>query len=490
MVKGRIVILLLLLTMVTSSFLTFGILESYSLIGFSSQTPLLTGNDNSNGDQQESKGNAKEIEKFITAYQKILDNYVEPQDQKELIDGAIRGMVQSLDDPHSSYMDAEESNDFFSSLSDSFEGIGAEVTMENGKVTVISPIKDSPSEKAGLKPKDQIIKVNGLSLEGLSLFEAVNKIRGPKGTEARLEVLRPGLRESITINVIRDEIPIETVHASIIDSKKGLIGRIEITNFGEKTSDDFKRALNDLEKQSIEGLVIDLRGNPGGYLQSVVFIGNLLIPNHGTIVQIEDRNEKVQAYQSEMGEAKYPIVALIDKGSASASEILAAALNESGNYPIVGETSYGKGSVQNPFQLEDGSNMKLTVAKWLTPKGNWIHEKGVEPTIKISQPDYYHAMPFPEDVSLKRDMNNTQVENLQMILNGIGYKTNRSDGYFDENTELAVKSFQKANGLANTGIVDAKTASALQGMIVEKIKNPKSDLQLQAAIETMIKMLK
>jgi len=485
MVRGRIVALLLVITMVTSSFLTFAILEANSMIG---EPPQIITDDQHQ--QEDDKHNTEELQKFVDAYQKILSNYYQPQDRKELINGAIRGMLQTLNDPHSTFMDAEEAKDFFSSLSDSFEGIGAEVTMENGRVTVIAPIKNSPSERAGLKPKDQIIKVNGESLEGLNLFDAVNKIRGPKGTKAQLEVIRPGLNEPITITVVRDEIPIETVHGKTIKTEKGIIGIIEITNFGEKTNDDFKKALDDLEKKKIVGLIIDVRGNSGGYLQSVVQIGDLIIPNHGIIVQIEDRDQKKQAYQSNMEKAKYPIVALIDKGSASASEILAAALQESGGYPLVGQTSYGKGTVQNPFELEDGSNMKLTVARWLTPKGNWINEKGVKPDVEIAQPDYFHAMPFSEDVLLKRDMNDVQVKNLQLILRGLGYKTNRDDGYFDESTELALKAFQKANKLKTTGIVDSETASKLQAKILEKIKDPKSDLQLQAAIETLLKIVK
>lgn len=488
MVKGRVVAVLLILTIAISSFTTYVVLETNELLHPSLQTPVLP--DGNDSDSKESAQNTEEVDKFLQAYEKIQSAYFEPKTKQELIDGAIRGMIESLNDPHSTYMDQKEAEDFFSTLSDSFEGIGAEVTMENGRVTVVAPIKDSPSEKAGIKPKDQIIKINGESLEGLSLFESVNKIRGPKGTKAKLEIIRPGLNEPITITVVRDEIPIETVHSKTISSKTGLLGLIEITNFGEKTAEDFELALKGLEKKNIKGLIIDLRGNPGGYLQSVVHIGNLVIPNHGTIVQIEDRDKKRQAYTSDMGEAKYPIVALIDKGSASASEILAAALQEAGKYPVIGEPSYGKGTVQNPYELKDGSNMKLTVAKWLTPKGNWIHQKGVQPDISISQPDYFHAMPFSEDILLKRDMNDVQVENLQLILNGLGYKTGRSDGYFDKNTELAVIAFQKANGLKSSGIVDQKTSEVLVEKLIHKIQDPASDLQLQAATETLTKNIR
>lgn len=488
MVRGRTLAIIIIITMLLSSFLTFMVLQRYDLSVLIEQNSI--NNKIDNGIVKETEQVPQDLKKLTEVYEKILNVYVIQQAESDLIDGAIRGMIQTLKDPHSIYMDQKEAEDFFKSLSDSFEGIGAEVTMENGRVTIIAPIKGSPSEKAGIKPRDQILKVNGESLEGLNLFEAVNKIRGPKGTKAVLEVMRSGLNDPITITVIRDEIPIKTVHSETITSKKGTIGKIEITNFGEKTSKEFKVALSTLEKEKIKGLIIDVRGNPGGYLQSVLEIGNLVVPNQGTIVQIEDKTKKIQTYKSKLDEAKYPIVILTDGGSASASEILASALQEAGKYPVVGEASFGKGTVQNPFELSDGSNIKLTVAKWLTPNGNWIHEKGVQPDVKVSQPDYFQVMPFPENVQLKRDMNNTHVKNLQLILSGLGYKPNRFDGYFDQSTELAVKTFQKANGLNATGIVESETANKLQEKIIARIRDSKSDLQLQVGIETLFKKIK
>ncbi|GBF10593.1 S41 family peptidase [Tepidibacillus infernus] len=475
MVKGRTLLILLVLSIVLSSLVTAMVVDGNGIV---INQPSGT------------ESVPKEMNKLVDVYQTILQSYVEKKNGNELIDGAIRGMVQSLNDPHSTYMDAKESKDFFGSLNDSFEGIGTEVTIENGKITVIAPIKGSPSEKAGIRPRDQIIKVNGESLEGLNLIEAVSKIRGPKGTKAVLEIVRPGIEAPIEITVIRDEIPIETVYSSTISSKKGTLGKIEITNFGENTAAEFKKALKDLESKGIKGLIIDVRGNPGGYLQSVLEIGNLVVPNKGIIVQVEDRNKKREQYHSEMEQPSYPIVSLINGGSASAAEILVAALQEAGHYPVVGEPSFGKGTVQNPFELSDGSNVKLTVAKWLTPNGNWIHQKGIQPDVKMEQPEYFHAAPFPEDIQLKRDTNSNDVKNLQIILNGLGYKTGRTDGYFDQETVLAVQAFQKANGLNASGVVDQVTANKLQDKIIERIRDPKNDLQLQVAIETLLKAIK
>ncbi len=477
--NGKKLIIILIITIFLSSYLTLYISNNTNLFAISepSTSPL---EDNKEPD---------DFEKLVEIYNKIQALYIEDTDSNELIDGAIQGMVDSLGDRHSTYMDANEAEQFYTPLDDSFEGIGAEVTMENGKVTIVAPIKGSPSEKAGIQPKDQIIKVNGESLEGLSLYEAVNKIRGPKGTEALLEVIRPNINEPLTISVIRDEIPNITVYSETIKTREGLIGKIEIANFGENTFKEFNSAIKDLQKQNIKGLILDLRGNPGGYLQSVLDIGDLVIPNGGVIVQIEDKSKNTTAYKSNMMEAKYPIVTLIDGGSASASEILASALQEAGGYPLVGQTTYGKGTVQNVYELNDGSNVKLSIAKWLTSNGNWINEKGVEPDIEVAQPDYYEAMSFPENINLKYDDNNVYVMNLQLILNGLGYDSKRNDGYFDKNTELALKSFQKAQGLEITGIVDSKTGEFLQNKIIEKIKDPANDTQLQVAIETLRKML-
>jgi carboxyl-terminal processing protease len=312
------------------------------------------------------------------------------------------------------------------------------------------------------------------------------QIRGPKGTKAELEIMRPGLSEAMHVTVVRDDIPIETVYSETIDRDGKKYGKIEITQFSQDTAKHFSTELSKLEKQGINGLIIDVRGNPGGLLDSVVNIGNLLVPNKGIILQVQYSDGKKEVFRSEKGEAKYPIVVLTDKGSASASEILAAALKGSG-YKVVGTTSFGKGTVQNTIPLEDDSQLKITVAKWLTPEGNWIHKKGITPDVKIEQPDYFNAAPLPTNVELKRDMNGSDVKNLQLILRGLGQPPGRSDGYFDSQTEAAVKAFQSLHQLPMTGIVDKKTAGVMQEELIKRIRDPKNDLQLQAAIEVLSK---
>jgi carboxyl-terminal processing protease len=430
----------------------------------------------------------EELEKVKQAYDLIKEKYVEKVEDEKLVEGAIQGMLATLKDPYSVYMDQETASRFNESLDSSFEGIGAEVSMVDGKVTIVAPFKDSPAEKAGLRPNDQIIKVNGESLEGLDLYEAVLKIRGKKGTTVRLDVIRPGVNEVLKIDVVRDEIPIETVYDSVKTYEGKKIGYLEITSFAEKTAQDFKEKLAKLEKQGIEGLVLDVRGNPGGYLQSVEEILKELVPKDKPYVQIEERDGDKQRYFSSLTKKKdYPIVVLVDNGSASASEILAAALKEAGGYPLVGEKTFGKGTVQQAVPMEDGSNIKLTLYKWLTPNGNWIHQKGMKPDVEVKQPDFFYAHPLQIEKELAYDMNNEQIKSAQQMLKGIGFDPGREDGYFSKETEQAVKSFQKANGLLVTGKIDKKTASVLQTKVMEALRDEKNDEQLKVALKLAAK---
>ncbi|GAJ41040.1 S41 family peptidase [Saccharococcus caldoxylosilyticus] len=428
----------------------------------------------------------EEMKKVQQAYELIKSRYVEKVDDDKLIEGAIQGMISTLNDPYSVYMDEETSQQFTQSLDSSFEGIGAEVSMIDGKVTIVAPIKNSPAEKAGLKPNDQILKVNGESLEGLDLYEAVLKIRGKKGTAVQLDILRPGVKEVIKVKVVRDEIPIETVYDSVETYNGKKVGYLEVTSFSENTAQDFKKKLSKLEAEHIDGLIIDVRGNPGGYLQSVEEILKQFIPKDKPYVQIEERDGDKQRFYSDLTKKKpYPIAVLIDKGSASASEILAGAMKEAGGYKLVGETSFGKGTVQQAIPMGDGSNIKLTLYKWLTPDGHWIHKKGIKPDVEVKQPDYFHVSPLHIEKTLAFDMNNEQIKNAQQMLKGLGFDPGRTDGYFSKKTEAAVKAFQKANKLPQTGKIDKNTAEVLQAKVMDAIRNKDHDVQLKTAMKVL-----
>lgn len=428
-----------------------------------------------------------QMETIKQAYELIDEHYVEDVEDGQLLEGAIQGMLETLNDPYSSYMSGEMMNEFNEQITSSFQGIGAEVSMVDGKVTVVSPIKGSPAEKGGVRTNDQILKVDDQALDGMDLNEAVEQIRGEKGSEVVLTVQRKGAKKPFEITLVRDDIPIETVHSDMQDIQGKKTGVIEVSNFSETTSKEFAEELEKLEQEGMEGLVIDVRGNPGGLLDSVEEILSQFVPKDIPYVQIEDREGKKDKYHSTLEEKKsYPINVVIDEGSASASEILAVALKEVG-YDTVGQTSFGKGTVQQavPLNKEDGSTIKLTFFKWLSPEGNWINEKGVTPTVEQKQPEFYYTNPISVDKAFKLDQTEDEIENVQMMLKGIGYDPKRYDGYFDEATEKAVKDFQKQKELKVTGEVDEQTAAAIETEVIEVIRSGKQDLQLEKALDVL-----
>jgi carboxyl-terminal processing protease len=440
--------------------------------------------------KSESTSSNADFKKIESIYAFINKNYFKKVDKEKLTNGAIQGMIESLDDPFSAYMDPKTANEFTQSLSSSFQGIGAEVQMVNGFVTIVSPIKGSPADKAGLRPHDQILKVNGKSLDGKSLYEAVSIIKGKKGTVAHLTVQRPGAANLLEFDITRDEIPMTTVNSKVYNKDGKTLGYIQITSFSENTDKEFKDALAKLEAKHIDGLMIDVRGNPGGFLDKVENIMSSIISSKKPVVQVEERDGSRHPFYSELKSKKpYPIVGLIDGGSASAAEILSGALKEAGGYPLVGVKSFGKGTVQQAITLKDNSELKLTMAKWLTPDGNWIHKKGLQPTVKVEEPDYFFTAPLvvEKGKSLSFDMNSDQIANAQKMLEGAGFDPGRTDGYFDQDTVTAVKAFQKASGLDVTGKIDGKTASKLEYKFYDVVKDPKYDLQLKTAMQVLIK---
>ncbi|RSL35072.1 PDZ domain-containing protein [Salibacterium salarium] len=427
----------------------------------------------------------EELKKLERVYKLIDEDYVDDVDTEKLFEGALNGMVDELGDPHSAYMDEDTASQFSQSLDSSFEGIGAEVSMVDDTVTIVSPFGDSPAEEAGLQPNDQILEVDGESTEGDTLNETVLKIRGEKGSTVTLTVQRQGSSDPFEVDVERDKIPVETVNSEVKDQNGQSIGIIELTSFSENTAEEFEEHLTSLEEKGIDGLVIDVRGNPGGYLESVEDIGDLIIPGDEPIVQIEPPNGDTTRSISSLDEKKeYPIVGLIDEGSVSASEILAGALKEAGEYDLVGQTTYGKGTVQQSMNLGDGSQLKLSMYKWLTSDGNWINEEGVEPTVEVEQPEYFYSAVLSPEEDLEQEASGEQVEIAQQMLKGLGYDPERMDGYFDEGTANAVRSYQKSvDDLQVTGVVNEETTTRMNQDLLELIQDPANDNQLNRALE-------
>lgn len=427
-----------------------------------------------------------QFEKLYSTYETIKKDYYKDIDDEKLVNGAIAGMINGLDDPYSTYMNQAEAKSFNESISSSFEGIGAEIQEQDGKIMVVSPIKGSPAEKAGIKPNDIIESVNGKSIEGLNATEAVLKIRGEKGTKVVLTITRAGETKPISITIVRDTIPIETVYSKMLDNG---IAKIQVTSFSEHTVDEFKTALDEMQKKNMKALILDLRGNPGGLLDQAVAMASIFVPNGEVVLQVEDRNGKREVYKSENdGAFKLPVVVLIDNGSASASEIVSAAVSESANIPLIGVKSFGKGTVQNAQDFKDGSNLKFTAYKWLTPKGNWIHKKGIMPDIEAKLPNYANLPYISPDHEWKESDTSTEVKTAEQMLKQLGYNPGTVDGFYDLNTKLAVVQFQRDQKLKGTGVLKDDATVALMQKLRDKIIA--NDTQVKAAVKELKKEMK
>jgi carboxyl-terminal processing protease len=424
-----------------------------------------------------------EFQKLYEAYDKLNENYFKDLDQDTLVNGAINGMLDSVGDPYSDYMNVEEAEKFQESISSSFEGIGAEIQEKEGYISIVSPIKGSPAEKAGLQPNDTITKVDDKSIQGMSVTDAVLLIRGEKGTKVTLTIQRPGQDKPMQVTITRDEIPIETVYAEM---KENGVAEIQITSFSENTYKELTEALNEMNEKGMKKLVLDLRQNPGGLLDQAVKISNLFVPEGEVLFQVEDSNGKVEKYVSESGQkVDVPTAVLVDGGSASAAEILAAAVSESNDIPLVGTKTFGKGTVQTAETFQDGSNMKFTTAKWLTPDGNWIHEKGVTPDIEVKMPEYAQLPYINPEKELKESDLSDQVKTAEQMLNALDLNPGNVDGYYDEDTTKAVKQFQEKNELEVTGTLNAETTVKLMSNLRDKLKE--NDPQVKKAIEELNK---
>ncbi len=314
----------------------------------------------------------EQFRRFWDVFEIVRSYYVDEVDGQKLITGAIEGMLEQLD-PHSVYIEPAKLKEVNEQFQGTYEGIGIEFIIQNKILTVVAPIAGSPSEAMGLRPGDQIIKIEGKSAYGISEQEVQAKLKGPKGTRVTITVRRPGIDEPFDITITRDKIPIYSVMARFLIKDK--IGYIHVGRFAQTTADEFERALRELESQGMNALLLDLRGNTGGYLDQAVKLVDKFIEGNKVIVytkgRIPESNDEFRSTESAT-HAKYPIIVLINKGSASASEIVAGAIQDWDRGLIVGETSFGKGLVQTQLNLKDGSAIRITTARYYTPSGRLI----------------------------------------------------------------------------------------------------------------------
>lgn len=325
----------------------------------------------------------KNIETFTEVLRQIEENYVEPQDAQRLIEGAIKGMVQSLD-PHSSFMTKDEHQELMMETRGSFTGIGIEITVKDGMLTVVSPIEGTPAYVAGLKAGDKIVKIEGKPTKDMTLIDAVKQIRGPKGSQVNLTILRESENKPLEFSIVRDVIPLKSVRHLLLSPE---VGYVRVSNFQSRTSEELASALENLEKgRNLIGLILDLRNNPGGLLSQAIEVSELFLDS-GVIVSTKgrDSSQDITATAHKNKRARtYPIIVLVNGGSASASEIVAGALQDNYRALILGTKTFGKGSVQTILPLSDGSGLRLTTARYYTPSGRSIQLSGITPDIELA----------------------------------------------------------------------------------------------------------
>ena len=323
-----------------------------------------------------------ELKEFVDTYNDIVNNYYDKVNKEELIDAGIKGMINYLDDPYATYFDGTSSTNFNQTLEGNYEGIGIEVTLDNSKVKITKVFADTPAKKAGIKVGDYITKVNGESVEGKSLSDVVSLIKNAKNKEVEITITRDNQEKAM--KVTRTTVDMPYTSSKVYEENGKKIGYLKIEMFSNNITKQVKKELESLKKKNIDKLVIDVRDNPGGYLTQVTEILSLFMTKKDVIYQLQTKNNKEKVYStSSKATYSYPVVVLINENSASASEILASAFKETYGAEVVGVNSYGKGTVQKTGDLNNGDTIKYTVQKWLTPKGNWINEKGVTPTKEV-----------------------------------------------------------------------------------------------------------
>jgi carboxyl-terminal processing protease len=409
----RAVLVLGLLAVFGAALLAGGFVAGYATAHQSFSLPGFLGGGQANS---QNTGTPADLQtKFVSfweAWNIVHKDYVDqPLDDTKLMRGAISGMIQSLGDPHSSYMDPTQYEFFQTALGGELEGIGAMVEQAGDYVRIVSPFPGSPAEAAGLHPEDLIVKVDDTDITGMDYLAVVKLVRGPAGSKVHLTIQRKGEDKPLEFDIVRAKITIPSVESKMLD---GNVGYVKINDFGEKTASELRDQLQTLLAQKPVGLVLDLRGNPGGYLETGIAVASQFIAD-GVVVRERYGDGHEKSYDAAGGglATKIPLVVLINKGSASASEIVAGAIQDTKRGTILGETSYGKGSVQTLEQLSgDNGVVRVTIARWLTPTGRSIHKLGITPDVTVALTD--------DDRAAQRD---PQLDKAVNLLKGGGQST-------------------------------------------------------------------
>ena len=432
---------------------------------------------------------------FLEVMDQLMENHYLQPSKEELLEGAIDGMIESLDDPFTTYFDYEEAQQYQQGFGEAYVGIGITVRFSDDLIVVEAVKEDGPAENAGIRVNDIISSVDGTSVIGLPYYETIGMIIGDEGTEVTIGIDRPGVEETINLTMTRSVIDSATVIFESFTRGDQLIGYIKVTTFGDETANLFVNALADLETQGIDSLIIDLRNNGGGHLSTVANMLNQFLVDDGspmfsTEYFVDGEYIRDDYFAIRVEPRAYEIVTLVNENSASASEVFASAMQEHGGYQVYGQTTYGKGTMQRDILVTAtiGDILHITIGKWYTSDGNWVHfdggTDGVIPDVIVETTDTeraYKVFLLEEDSEILFDTVDSKIANIQLILNIMGY-TVRTDGYYDDATKLAILDIQNTNGLLETGNIDSDTLVIINEALDLFQDDLLNDTQLEAII--------
>lgn len=414
-------------------------------------------------------------------------------DTKEpvLIEGALKGMAQAIRDPYSTYYTETEAKLHEASLAEQKAGIGIELSENNGKFIIVAPMKDSPAEEAGVQPLDEIVQIDNVKLHGQSMQDVLKLLQRDVGDEVELVIYRSAIDEHLRLKITVQQMKNKTVSARTVVVQDTVLGVINIRLFGDNTAEEWLQAVDQLKQQQIKGLIVDVRGNPGGYLHAVAGVLSTLQKPGEVLAYMEDSKGVLEPLHTEQLQGieelqqslqQWPIAVLQNEGSASASEVMSGALQVWDLATIVGTKSFGKGTVQRSWDLENGGQVKLSTSKWLTPAEQWIHKKGIEPHIDVAQHDIYGL----EKVQLVETHNvgdyHSDISFVQRALFALGYTVGETNGYFGEQLKRSVLQFKEKFDAGSGEQLDPTFYEVLQQQIIKAQSDEQNDLQLQMAI--------
>lgn len=435
---------------------------------------------------------------FLEVFEALMEDHFSQPNRESLMEGAVLGMIDSLEDPHSTYFDATEYQEYRANFGESYVGIGVRVLFADGLIIVEEVFDNSPADAGGIRANDIIVSVDGNDITSQGFYDTLGMIVGDVGTDVTIGIRRAGVDDEIRLVLTRAVIENSSVEHTTFEASGQTIGYITVTQFGDETASKFSAAIDALEAAGIDGLIIDVRNNGGGHLSAVLnMLREFLVRNDKPMFTTEyyaDGDLIRDDYFGSVSNLRdYNIVTIVNEGSASASEVFASAMSEHAGYTLVGTTTYGKGTMQIDRLLRSTENdrLHLSIGRWLTADGNWVHfnggTEGITPDVVVEPSVYeraYKMFLFDEE-TLVFDTVDDRIANLQQILNALGYEV-RTDGYFDGETRDAVNAIKTEHALVTDGVVDMAFLSVINALLDAYQDDPANDTQLQAAIDHLV----